>query len=153
MEFPKEAAAMDSPHMSPPAMTTGRLPKRFTSMLLMGPATVGGEKRGKSHQTDSRHCGEPPTRLTCATSRTKGTRWGGGRPALAAQPTHYALAVIMSTTPLGDQSTIKQPFYMLSRRRALVPLPELVTLQRRVKNFFFLLSLGLDIKSNRLKTY
>lgn len=129
MEFPKEAAAMDSPHMSPPAMTTGRLPKRFTSTLLMGPATVEGEKRRNRHQTDSRHCGEAPTRLTCATSRTK--------PASAAQPTHYALAVIMSNTALDDQSTIKQPFYMLSLRLALVTLPELVTLQRRVINFFF----------------
>lgn len=44
MEFPKEAAAMESPHMSPPRMTTGRLPKRFTSMLLIGPAV---EKEGK----------------------------------------------------------------------------------------------------------
>lgn len=45
---------------------------------------------------------------------------------------------------------------MLSLRRALVTLPELVTLQRRVTpqlKLFFLPSLGLDIKTNRLKTY
>lgn len=52
--------------------------------------------------------------------------------ALAAPATHYALAVIMSNTALGDQSTIKQPFYMLSLRYALVTLPELVTLQSRI---------------------
>lgn len=47
MEFPKEAAAMEIPHMSPPRMTTGRLPKRFTSTLLIGPAV---EKEGKQRE-------------------------------------------------------------------------------------------------------
>lgn len=65
-------------------------------------------------------------------------RWRRRSLALAAPVTHYALAVIMSNTALGDQSTIKQPFYMLSLRYALVTLPELVTLQRRVTVFFFL---------------
>lgn len=37
---------MESPHMSPPRMTTGRLPKRFTSTLLIGPAV---EKEGKEN--------------------------------------------------------------------------------------------------------
>lgn len=40
-----------------------------------GPCNSSGrEEKKNSHQTDSRRCGESLTRLTCATTRTKGTR-------------------------------------------------------------------------------
>lgn len=47
MELPKEAATIESPHNSPPSMTTGRLPKRFTNTLLTGPAKRRGKTKGK----------------------------------------------------------------------------------------------------------
>lgn len=37
MDLPKEAVTMETPHISPPTMTMGRLPKRLTSTLLTGP--------------------------------------------------------------------------------------------------------------------
>lgn len=46
MELKKEAATIESPDISPPSMTTVRLPKRFTNTLLNGPA----EKKGKQRE-------------------------------------------------------------------------------------------------------
>lgn len=47
MEFPNEAATIETPHSSPPSITIGRLPKRLTNMLLTGPANIG---RGSGKQ-------------------------------------------------------------------------------------------------------
>lgn len=43
IEVPKEASSIPALTMSPPMITTGLLPKRFTSMLLKGP----GRRRGR----------------------------------------------------------------------------------------------------------
>lgn len=48
MEFPKEAVTIDTPHISPPSITIGLLPKRLTNTLLTGPAKRRKEtKRNK----------------------------------------------------------------------------------------------------------
>lgn len=44
MELPNEAVTIETPHISPPIMTTGRLPKRRTNTLLTGP----GKEEGKA---------------------------------------------------------------------------------------------------------
>lgn len=51
MELKKEAAIIESPDISPPSMTTVRLPKRFTNTLLNGPAEKRGNKEKYSEGT------------------------------------------------------------------------------------------------------
>lgn len=64
MVLPNEAVTMATPHIIPPAMTTGRLPCRFTRMLLKGPEEnrkrmeIKGERRevkAALTSTDKRH--------------------------------------------------------------------------------------------------